>query len=204
MKRLICLVSILFILTGCTAEYRLKIDDDFDESILYYVGDGEDLYQYRNNNIPLYYDELPPSEVTEKVEGIHYYDYVDVTSDKSVTKSSHRFLDISELSRGFITTSCIGSIDYTMNSSDNTVDISTLNKFKCFEVFPNLDTVSIKIELADKYEVVETNATRNENNTLMWYFNKSNPNNCSIHLKYKDKSGSTITEDNTNREEKFF
>ena len=192
MKKILFLVSLLFILAGCHAEYNLTIDDNFNETITYFADNNDNLDDFNIPFIPLYYDKLPPSEATNKVNGFDYYNYNNIKDDFSITESSYRFSNLDNFKRGLITNTCIGSIDVKQENDE--VQINTLNRFHCFSQYPNLTDVKININLSDKYELIETNAQVKENNKLEWNFNNKDPYNCSIYLKYKIKEGTKETE----------
>lgn len=187
-KRVIVLLILSFLLTGCSITYNLEIDgDDYIESTSALGDYAVDNYRafeiYSTKPIPLSKLDPVQSESDEKIKSINYYDIEDISKDDyfglkysgKFGKNKVSFENSSILSFG------VGNFNFKTEDNISTIEVPV--GIKLFEQYDSLDEIVVNIK--SKYEVLENNADEINNNTYTWYITRSNYKNKSINIKYK-------------------
>lgn len=202
-KKLCVILLVPFLLTGCTVDYELKINDGtmseivsftespnrIDNNVLYngeltYKTAIENLYKipqpvYKDADIDLY-DEM------NEVEGVEYYNKEMVSSNLEYGIKGHHIYNISEYKNARVINECYKNIAVLQNGSVTT--LSTSRQFLCFEQYNNLEKVNVKITLDEQYEVITHNADTINDLEYVWTIDKSNYNDKSIVIEFKKKA----------------
>ena len=195
---LCCLCFSFIVFTGCTVNYNIDIDDKIKEEI--YINETDntkyesDIYggrfypgiSYKEqietmNNIPQFAltSDIPEIyDATQKVAGVTYFD-TEIISNSN----SYGIKMSSEIKRSNMET--LRSVKYCYDqfmasSKSGKFVIVTSGKNNCFETYPYLDQVNVKV--TSKYKVVKSNAMKIEKNTYIWNIDRNNYNNQSIYL----------------------
>lgn len=199
MKKIMLMFLSLFLLTGCTAEYTLNIDekmDNFEENLTLSTDINSDDYDYLKNYDrpkPIDYKITGYSETDEKMDGVIYYDlYKKDDYDKTSLTYSYNFSRSQFLNSGIVHT-CFSGITYFTDDQDNTT-IKTSSGFQCFSKYPPLEEVVVKI--VTKKNVVYHNADSVKDNTYTWRIKKNNENR-NIHIIVNEKKSEETVKSST-------
>ena len=177
MKKIIILFIMIFLLSGCSAEYyAIFSKEDVKESI--YLND-EELIPWQT---PAYIDDQGSSEENIKIEGIEYYN-IENNQNNLVYKYNFPFNNYSK-SRAINT--CFKSAKLTKDSNNNYI-LNTSNYNSCFDLY-NMTNITINLSfLPSDFEVISNNADRINNNVYIWDINQSNYQNKYIQVIFKEK-----------------
>lgn len=166
MKKKILFLLILLI-TGCSANYNLNIENDnFEESIDVIVPSNDkalishlnSFEQYINENV-IYDKKIKEGDISTNFNYSHTYSFNDFQNrENPCFLSSNLYQD-----NGI----------YTIFSND----------FVCFESF-DMKADSYKINISTNYNVINNNADKVNGNTYTWNFKKNNYKNKSIIFQY--------------------
>ena len=182
-KKIICLFGVLFLITGCSANYYL------------YINEGSISEEISVSNITfkippysVYYDIEGFNENGDKIPGVEYYN---MSEDGNVVTLGHIF-DWNNYTRSNAAHTCLNSVKITRNEDNNYV-VSTSEGFSCFDQFTGLDTINIYVVVNnDYYSVVSSNSDSYSDNEYTWTINKNN---------YKDRYIQLIINKNKNGEQ---
>lgn len=166
MKKKILFLLILLI-TGCSANYNLNIENDnFEESIDVIVPSNDkalishlnSFEQYINENV-IYDKKMKEEDISTNFNYSHTYSFNDFQNrENPCFLSSNLYQD-----NGI----------YTIFSND----------FVCFESF-DMKADSYTINISTNYNVINNNADKVNGNTYIWNFKKNNYKNKSIIFQY--------------------
>lgn len=194
----VILVLFISLVTGCTAEYNVKIGSKFIEEELYSNNFDKSSWDVNNDqffnmtykeyidytstvNEPVYFST--DLYVSEKVEGIDYYDIKLVNnSDNYGLKYSFKHKN-SNYKDSRILNFCYDEIE--INDKNNRYDITTSKNFNCFEYYEMLDEVTVNITTSWNYSVISSNADKVENGKYTWIITKDNSSNKPIRIELK-------------------
>lgn len=202
MKKIIFLISCLFLISGCQAEYTVSFDGtNIKEKMIINSNDQEEidlLKAYKENNTAFIDDQIS-SETNEKIEGIEYYEMLFVDNSLNF---KYNFKN-SNYSSSNIVNTCYKSFNF-VDKKDN-FTLATSKEFMCFNLYPDLEKVTVKV-IVD-YDNLETNADQVEGNIYTWVLDKNNSDN-SIYMHSnktnidddKDDSGSDKVDSDSSEE----
>lgn len=200
-KRIILLIMILLLTTGCTSEYNLTIDNNVYQEKVNINGITSDELSNLNRDwqIPIDKDEYnnisgdPSSEI--KITGDTY----------SYNVSGNNLTFNYDFTRSTLNNSTAISICYdkaTITNYEDSIVISTSSKVTCFNKYPYL--TSIKVNITTDKSVTSHNADSVNGNTYIWNINKGNSTNKSINMiinnQEDDSQSQTTPGNNTNIE----
>lgn len=180
------LVSLLYILCGCSAEYNLNITENtkFTEHIVINASSQEDLLQLNNFNwdVPLDYQNSNEA-----------YEAADYNKNEiyNIVKNQNNVVFDGSFNRDTILNSKAihDSVDYfNFTKYDGNYVISTSDNFKIFNRY-NLEYLVINIKLPN--EVINSNADSVNGNVYTWNISKDNKKG--IYLEYKPIDNKEIT-----------
>ncbi len=187
MKKLLVIIGGLFLLTGCTAEYNLTIDnlDDFKEKLT--LETTEDNIDYENvKNYywphPIDYEVTGYSEVPEEMDGINYYHFNNGTDLNKAWFSYDYDLNKSEFLKSGIIHNCYNKVNLT--TTDEGITLRTSENFGCFSKYPPLEMVTVNIMTPLK--VISHNADSVNNNIYTFNITKADQNNRSIEMVFEN------------------
>lgn len=183
MKRVLILIIIILLLTGCKVDYNLTLDDKLilKENITIFPTMDNDLNELKDFklNIPIDKEIDDYSVFKEKIEGIEYYkknktdssinfsykykrgDYYDYT-ESTLTNLAYDYISISKI-------------------NDEELTLSSSKEFKLFKEYDTLEEVKITIET--NYKVLSNNADEISRHKYTWYLTKDNAYGKGIYLK---------------------
>lgn len=175
-KKLLILIAIIFLVTGCTTEYNFVIDDTSIKEEIVSSIPNEDIPSETEKEIELD-DEITPfikkDQFPFEDEHSKYNKKVYKKEDKTLVKLTYDYT-YDEFTRSK-TYSCFKK--HKISNNNGALDIEFSGKFSCLKG----DNVTINI-FTDKI-VNETNADKVDGNKYTWIINEDNVDNTSIILK---------------------
>ena len=179
MKKLILIICLMFLVTGCDVSYELKInaDETFNEkatfSFLNQDMTVDDLSVYIKTNQPISNSRYEAKYYDSRIytNGIYndlIYDYVH--NINSFRKST--FVD-----------TCYPNMKIT--ESDDEIRIESGKGFRCLNPDNGLITDHVDIAIVSELEVLENNADEVNDNTYSWTVNESNVQDKEVNLVLK-------------------
>ena len=198
-RKIIILVILLLLTTGCTANYNLVIEDEKITETTIISGEENSfytksyMYSLYEEEYPIYYDEeFPYYAPTTKIEGQTYYDKsINETSNGYIAtyKASYNFDDYN---RSRILNDAYSTFSVVYDSSSSTYNILA-NNLKIFNTNQYLTNITISIDLKN-YEVVESNENTKNGTIYTWNFDRNS--NGTINLIYKKATKQDNKENN--------
>lgn len=186
-------------MTACSIDYDINIDDIIEENINISESNmsnvDKSIYNEYMNIDVTFRDkvksilDIPQSVLSNqhvdiydaynKIEGTEYYDTKLIDSNSSYGINLSSKFEIENLEYLKSVKECYS--DFKITRELNLVSIITSKENSCFDLYPNLDEINIRI--TTKYKVVESNSISYENDTYIWNINRNNYNNQSIYIK---------------------
>lgn len=180
LKKAFCLLLLCFIfLVGCDAKLDIEIKDNdviTESSFIIDKSMVKDSIYYTVDNIAGKY--FPSADFLIGEDTKEYYD-----GNKAIYQKTEKF------SLGTFNNSNIFSFCYDAHNvivEDDYIQISTNNKFKCYDYYSELE--SFDIVLKTNHKLIESNADEVNGYIYKWHITKDNANDKAIYIKlYRDK-----------------
>lgn len=199
MKKTFILIIILFLLSGCTAEYNLNISDKgFNETLVLRaenLNDNELLIDYP---ITAFYDSEGNNEDPLKKEpDVEYYNSK-LIKENNLNKLTYNYkfneseILSSRIIRNSFSTIIFKKYDHDEDGKNDYMLISTTDDFEGFK-YENLSKVVINIR--NDYKVISSNADKVNDNIYTWIFTRNS--NKAINMVYDP---STVIDNRTTLE----
>ena len=194
--KIFCLLTCILILSGCTINYNITIDDNVKEDII--VNDNirednlfEDITNLYNAYVPVYINDNSLDFVDKTViDGVEYYkksNLLNNGNNYSYSLSySHKSLEDYQNTQIW---NYLLSNNYIKEDSEK-ISIRTGYGVKLFSMNTGVENLNIRVTTSLKG--LENNADRVEGNTYIWSFNTDN---------YRTKNISLVLEKNKNDSE---
>lgn len=172
----IILFFLMIICSGCSIEYHLSIDERniFSEEFYLKTENEEESLSLSQDPFPYktFYDDPDAGDYPEKLDGVSYYATEILKNGMYYTKRfSYDFL-ANQFYRSNSVHTCYEKFNMSENAQDGTLTYRTSSKFLCMENFPNISSVTIRLESVKP--IVVSNADEVQDNTYIWYINKNN------------------------------
>lgn len=198
--RYIVLILFVVIVTGCTAEYNIKIDKDFIEENSFIrnsdksTWDNDD-YLYGESFIDKIKEtlEIPRQVYTDadvnfydeysKTDGVDYYEQSIISTSKEYGLKYNFKFPIDKYSKSLNSNICYDVI--SVANSKEKIILNTSDSFNCFDNFSKLDEVTVNITTSWNYSVISSNADKVENGKYTWIITKDNASNKPIRIELK-------------------
>lgn len=185
MKNKSLFIIILILITGCSVEYNLNIDSSFSEHTVYIPESSEEMIDGTQYRLPALFSESRLTYDNSNLKEIKYYNIKTLKDNKF---SFNFVYDDNQLNDSNIANSCYEF--FSVDAKENEVSILTGNKFYCFDVYEELDSVTININ--SNYKVIQSNADKIVGKKHTWYITRENASNKPIIFVY-DKSKKNMT-----------
>ena len=185
MKNKSLFIIILILITGCSVEYNLNIDSSFSEHTVYIPESSEEMIDGTQYRLPALFGESRLTYDNSNLKEIKYYNIKTLKDNKF---SFNFVYDDNQLNDSNIANSCYQF--FSVDAKENEVSILTGNKFYCFDVYEELDSVTININ--SNYKVIQSNADKIVGKKHTWYITRENASNKPIIFVY-DKSKKNMT-----------
>ena len=169
---MLILISVVFLLSGCSFEYNINIDDNviLEDNIVY-------IENTNSNNIESKFEEMV-SKYTGPTNSLGMYESSIINSKNNVGISYKKNYSYTDYNYSVSFSSCYDS--YKLVNDEGKIIIATSDVFKCFDKYDELDEVTVN--LTTKYKVEESNADNVKKNTYTWNINKNNAGNKKINI----------------------
>lgn len=196
MRKNICLLLVLFMLTGCSVTYDLDLDESMKESITAvdnYNSSHSVLYDvYSTKPIPLSKNNSILDESDDKLAGVSYYLVNDVSDENNFGLSfSGNFNNDIELKDSYMLYFGVGNFNYS--TEENKIFIRIPSGIKLFEQYPDLSL--IKVNIKTKYKVIQSNADEVNDNVYTWIITRNNYKNKAININVNTSNKPEISDD---------
>ncbi len=189
MRKIILLVFITIIMSGCVANYNLVYEDDiFNESFEvinnqneYNQKFNELVNEYYTNSIILVDYKDQPGDMTDE-EILKNYNYY----NKKLIKEQNKYgLNLNynfKENEDYQNSSIVNNLFKSFRVTDNIILANSINNI--FESYPYLKEITVSFK-TDK-NISHTNADKEDNGIYYWYINKDNYSNKSISIQFSD------------------
>lgn len=212
MKKLIVLISFLILLSGCTVNYNITIDENnIKENIV--VEDNitngrtkEDIVSFYNNWYPVYLYEGVIDDYSVKVDDAVYYNKGNIVETENGYNYSYSYNHKIDDYKN----STIWNLYLVNNTLSNTSKNISIYSGKGMQLFNKSFIDNLNVSITTSLKVGEHNADRVEGNTYIWEYNLSNYRDKSIELELlkdeetneEEEPSNPEVKPDTNREEK--
>ena len=205
MRKIIVLLSLLLLLTGCNAEYNLELSNNTYKESLYSFGNKDELIDnvsfeemvkdYYNKNIIVQYD-AQPGDIMEEEYPLYYdvYDKMKIDDNRFGLLLKHSYVNIDDFKKSKI----INELFYNISIKDNFIKLSDTKNI--FDMYQFLDKITISFK-TDKY-IKSINADDKKDDCYYWYIDRSNYNGKSIYILFtnnKLESIKSLSKEQSNR-----
>ncbi len=164
MKKILLLITFLFILTGCTINYELKINkDDINEMITGTVTKEESDIDPEETSLNLFYT-LVNFEQSALFNADSFYDKK-ITEKDNYLEYNANYTYINNFKDSNIINTCFEK--HEINETDDFYDIHLSGNFYC------LFSKKININITSNMAVLENNADSVNKNTYSWVIDDS-------------------------------
>lgn len=167
---------IVILITGCSANYNLKIGNDYiDEQLSLSVPSElaqDDVFKSQTSSkINVYINSNDKYDMsTEEVDGNHIVNY------------SYKH-DIDKFGKSNFIVKCFSKSN--VSESDNTIRFETENGFNCIRLEDDAYLNEVKINITTDLSVSENNADEVKGKTYTWVFNEDNYENKQVIIEMK-------------------
>ncbi len=177
MKKIIMLVLLVILLTGCSAEVNVIINDTgINETIT--ITDNNTSSYY--NNVPAFYkDVFSDIEPDVKNPGVEYYNRnITQGSDGYKINYSYKY-NFDNYKNARTVKTAFKSFNLRKDVSEKQIIISTdSSQLSLFNTYSNLS--SVRVNITPTYQVVKSNADYVNGNIYTWNFSKGTKKNIYI------------------------
>jgi len=201
-KKIIILLGLVVILSGCSAKVNINIDKNkINESVSITALADDDttkgmIYEGFREYYPVYaQDTIIDTMPDEKVSGTKYYERTVTDLGTGYIFTYTYEFDFSKYQLARTVKNAYKSVDIVNDKEENTILVTTDNGgMLYFDNYPDLDSVTVNIE--SKYKMLENNADEVNDGVYTWNLTKSNQKNIYLLLDTSEEN-----ETNTDNEE---
>lgn len=191
MKKLILIICLVFLMTGCDVTYNLTIDEDtFDEKVNMSFSKQDVDY----NHLTIYLEDKIPAFFTKDESERKFYN-VDIVDNGNfydlVYSYKHNFETIR---KSYFASNCYQKMSITSN--DEEIVISSGDGIACFIGDDGLRADSMTINLTTELKVLDNNADKINGNTYTWIVNENNYLDKSVYFRLQKKPNLDVDKNN--------
>lgn len=199
------LLACLFILSGCTINYNITIENDIKENIT--INDNirednsfEDITNLYNSYFPVYINDNSLDFIDKSaIDGVDYYNKSNLlNNDSNYSYSltySHKSLEDYQNTEFW---NYLLSNNY-IKEDEEKINIWTGYGIKLFSMYTGVESINVRITTSLK--ALENNADRVEGNTYIWEYNNDNYRTKNISLVLEKTQNNSETDNPTNPNE---
>ena len=173
MKKILIVVLILLISTGCQVKYELEFaDNKLNENINIQIDNynQKDIDNVKNYNAYAIYDNA--YQIPYEVE---------YSEGKTFNASYKYTYNYDEFNHAMYIKTCFDAFSFITN--DNTYILSTSKGFKCMVLdYNKIDNIEIMINT--NHQIIESNADVVKKGSLIWNIDNNNASEKSIYVKF--------------------
>lgn len=195
MGKKIMLLMILFLVTGCSANYNIEIynntikedmeyfdsiPSNWDSEVQFGLTYRELVTESVNYPYPIWNNTVVDENDTVKLEGVEYYQNSLISDSYQLgQKLSYNKFTLENFQDSSIVKQCYKYFNI-IEEGENII-LSTSQNNMCFELYPNLDAITVKLKT--NHKVVSSNASNHRKYYYTW----------NLRRETKDDSAITIT-----------
>ena len=174
--KLLVLVILCLLLSGCTIEYNLDIKNaTYKESVIVNGSDSLDDQNYfntlKNWAVPAFYSDITyNSDNPKKQDGVAYYDKKVNERDFSVNLKYN--FNEEKFSDSLMAKFCYNYFYKTENDEAKTISYTASMDFNCFTTYESLEKVVVKLK--SNRRIINHNADLEEDGVYIWEITKEN------------------------------
>ncbi len=187
MKKIIFLIFILFLMSGCNVIYEVDISKEGIKENIKIMAENEldnEFIASAQEPITAFYDSQVYSETLEKVPGVEYYnDYKEMNNGLYVYTLDYLFTH-ENFKKSKIINNAVSAFNITDN--DGTFSYNVGSYIKAFLFQNEINNLKVQVNVSDDYEIVDTNASEVTNNTMVWNVTKNDYEYFPINFSLKD------------------
>ena len=178
MKKLFLTMLMVILITGCKSKVLIKIDGTYIEENLYYLKEKSQLMD-NDINVTFYNEAKPYLGMKGTVEGFRLEPLDNYNENESAIRMYNTYESFEQFSNSILLKSCYDLYKIS-KENDNSYNITTSDRFTCFERYKKLDNVELVIETNN--DVSYSNADKVEKNKYIWNITKNNSDNKKISI----------------------
>ncbi|HOP65463.1 MAG TPA: membrane lipoprotein lipid attachment site-containing protein [Bacilli bacterium] len=193
MKKIVALIVMVLLLSGCNATYNLEIYNDSYKEELTVKSLGADTTGLSEWNIPVNADEenLDVLLTTAKVTGVTYYDKSSEFTNGYYKYTYYHEFAMEDYYKSYF---AVSSYDFFAVFTDDTdesgkkdlITITTSLENLPFAEYEDLEKITVNIKT--NHRVYSSNADSHQNYTYTWNIDRNNYEKKSVQIRiYKDK-----------------
>lgn len=191
MNKIIFIFLCLFILTGCTSIYELKIEgNEFNESITTYIYQGDREYDMSLLEGTLDYGDRIEAFVNS--DSYPFFENYDFVYNKSVEKiENYEKVELKykytaeQFKKSNAINLCFHNFNFNEEEDKYIIDLS--GYFYCLYNNESLDII-----IETKNEVFENNANEVDGNKYIWHINQENYKDVDIKINMSNKKSNVV------------
>lgn len=177
MKKILLLITLVLLLTGCKATYNISFDsNEINESIKIYT----------DNTLIESADQKTIQKASDELYNFEYgYDYYKKEKFFEGNNTGYNYtygFNYSDYNMYTQLQKCYDEFNY---QNGDYITLNTSNEFTCFDYYPEIEEVTINI--TSKYEITNSNADEVNKNTYTWVINKDNYKNKPLSIRINKK-----------------
>ncbi|MDD2207949.1 MAG: hypothetical protein PHG03_01200 [Bacilli bacterium] len=187
MKKIILIILISFIITGCDAIYTVELTDskinetleinNYDKSTSTSGEYSKMIDLVSSSNVATdYRNEVPESN--NKIDGINYYNIKKITDNNNLGVKYQANFTKEEYEYSTLAFENTPKFNYNFNTKYININTDIINAFSRYK---NLNKLTIKLKT--NHEVIENNADELKEGTYFWYLDQNNYLDKKINLK---------------------
>ena len=175
MKKKIILCSLIFLLTGCTANYNIEITKDtINENVQVQLPKSTTTKAQADTYANI---ETPISQ--SSTQQSFYTTSLDEDSNNYYLNYNYNH-EISSFSQSYFASRCYQNID--LEETEDMINLSTSNNFMCIHMDDGAFIETVDINITTDLKVLSNNADEVNGNVYTWHINSSNYQNKPINL----------------------
>ena len=200
--KIIGIIMIIFLLTGCDANYYGEISNNSFKERTTIIPDSSKKETIQNKNLESYLQSFVGTKIPSfynadsyngenegEKEGIEYYEITTYQKDNRKGIQASYDFNLYTLYRSLAMKECFDEVNVQKN--ENIYRISTNNYCKAFDKYSLLENLTIHLFI--DYDVIYSNADEVDGNHYYWYLNQENYRNKNVSLSFN-----TVTQDLSN------
>ena len=197
MKKKFLLLILLFLVTGCSANYDIEIynntvkedmgyfdsiSSDWDSEVQYGLTYRELVDSSINYPYPIFDTTVVDENDTIKLDGVLYYDNRAIHDENRLGQelSYHNFT-LDNFSDSSIVKNCYKY--FNIIEENNNIILSTSVENACFDKYPNLDYITVNLKT--NHKVVSSNADIVDGYHYTWNLTRENQDDAAIMITIK-------------------
>lgn len=168
MKKILYLLLLCLIISGCSATYDIDITNQKVKENLKLIETDNTKFD-KENSSGWTYRQIIESTLSPNEFAHETYTTKKIETEDSLGLEYNNNLEYLDLRNLSVLEQCYSK--YNILDNDNSISLDTGTKFDCYDYYENLDEITIRLKT--NHKVLNNNATKVENGTYIWEFTKN-------------------------------